>query len=1177
MKYLYWLLLSVFLNGLVVAQPQSFTLTPTDDRDNWAPNPGNNATVNASEYTYAYFRFNLSSVSGIVSRAQFRLLRPSPADAIDLKLYFADSDNWSENSNDGLPEFGRWNDQEPNLIVNQYNTTSTTLEMDVTAAVAKAFADDKLITLVIRKRTGGWSPFYSKDSEFKPALVVETTDTDVAAPGAPSNLLVSNIARTTVDLSWKAATDNVGVTGYEIFRDGQSVSMTAATQFSVSGLAPNTTYTFSVKAKDAAGNVSEPVSATATTLSNASLLTLSPNADRDSWGPNQGNASTVAASLYNTAYYRFDLSPAIDTIKKATLRFYATSGNATLRADLFLTTSDNWNESTADGLPALLPDVIVARPVPGAGYVEFDVSRFVTIEKLTGDKVITFALKTNIGAWTGFNAKESPANKPELVLDDAEGDSQPPAAPTNVQASAVGATSLKLSWDEAADDLLIKEYDVLQNGTKLGTTQLREFPVSELTSDTEYTFSIVARDISGKTSAPGTIVVRTKRLADLVKSNKIGMSLSAESVYSDLAKQGDRLTALDANGNSTNATPALNAQGWPTQDFQMILVDKRPTGYWWEPSDDNGGVDDSDLAFEDISGTYKMTFDGQADISSLFMPSGFEVKNKVFSAGRTSATFIIKSMRTGIDNGIIGIKFRNLQGFNNLSIVKEGVTGRFNPDFLNYVAPFSVLRFMDFTATNITIGELFNGPTENDLVKWEWEDRTKPEDARYNDGIIQQPTNPGKPKKGLPWEDVVAVSNETDADPWINIPVTASDDYIRQLARLFRDKLETDKAVYIEHSNEVWNFAFGQFIYNNLKAKQDARNGDIIAADGTTDERQLLLRRHIRRLLRIGKIFEEEFGAGSLITRIRPILAWWTIQPDEYKRMIDWAIANKAALGFNNINEILYGVASDGYYNPDENTMKTASLQDLLTGFQKRSVAKAEEYKHFSELAHSYGIKSTVYEGGPGDYIGVLENRDNRIRAARNPRIYGAVQAGIADTWFPNGGDIFIHFASMTPFSRYGQWGASWDYAVTNAPKYKALVDMAQPGNSIPALDGTAPTAPTNIKSVGKRKVGWVLNWTPSTDNGGTADAWVYHVVVNGDDIPAAVTPTNFATIEGLNDNSTYQIQIYAFDQLANRSVAGTFTLNTQVPPLVTTASTLKSCPGKPVSLSLTGCSGRVV
>ncbi|WP_431167890.1 fibronectin type III domain-containing protein, partial [Tenacibaculum halocynthiae] len=64
-------------------------------------------------------------------------------------------------------------------------------------------------------------------------------------------------AQTTLTLNWTASTDNVGVTGYDVFRGSTKIgSTTTATSYNVTGLAANTAYSFTVKAKDAAGNVS---------------------------------------------------------------------------------------------------------------------------------------------------------------------------------------------------------------------------------------------------------------------------------------------------------------------------------------------------------------------------------------------------------------------------------------------------------------------------------------------------------------------------------------------------------------------------------------------------------------------------------------------------------------------------------------------------------------------------------------------------------------------------------------------------------------------------------------------------------------------------------------------------------------------------------------------------------
>ncbi|MFL5343666.1 MAG: glycosyl hydrolase family 18 protein [Hyalangium sp.] len=79
---------------------------------------------------------------------------------------------------------------------------------------------------------------------------------DTQPPSTVTGLSLLGKAPRSVDLAWQASTDNVGVTGYEVFLDGGStpVASPAGTSVSVTGLTPGTLYTFTVKARDAAGN-----------------------------------------------------------------------------------------------------------------------------------------------------------------------------------------------------------------------------------------------------------------------------------------------------------------------------------------------------------------------------------------------------------------------------------------------------------------------------------------------------------------------------------------------------------------------------------------------------------------------------------------------------------------------------------------------------------------------------------------------------------------------------------------------------------------------------------------------------------------------------------------------------------------------------------------------------------
>jgi chitinase len=128
----------------------------------------------------------------------------------------------------------------------------------------------------------GWEP------PNVPALWLEKTGSvDVQAPTAPTGLTAPSKTANSVSLTWNASTDNVGVTGYEVFVGSATTAAATATSTSatVSGLSANTTYTFTVKARDAAGNRSSASSAFSVTTSPVS---------------NDNQAPSVPASLRST-------------------------------------------------------------------------------------------------------------------------------------------------------------------------------------------------------------------------------------------------------------------------------------------------------------------------------------------------------------------------------------------------------------------------------------------------------------------------------------------------------------------------------------------------------------------------------------------------------------------------------------------------------------------------------------------------------------------------------------------------------------------------------------------------------------------------------------------------------------------------------------------------------------
>lgn len=91
---------------------------------------------------------------------------------------------------------------------------------------------------------------------------------DTTAPSVPTGLIASSITQTGCSLSWTASTDNIGVTGYNIYQGTTLKTTVTGTSAAISGLTAGTTYSFSVKAKDAAGNLS--ASSTAVNVTTAS-------------------------------------------------------------------------------------------------------------------------------------------------------------------------------------------------------------------------------------------------------------------------------------------------------------------------------------------------------------------------------------------------------------------------------------------------------------------------------------------------------------------------------------------------------------------------------------------------------------------------------------------------------------------------------------------------------------------------------------------------------------------------------------------------------------------------------------------------------------------------------------------------------------------------------------------
>ncbi|HNP32088.1 MAG TPA: zinc-dependent metalloprotease family protein, partial [Flavobacterium sp.] len=276
-------------------------------------------------------------------------------------------------------------------------------------------------------------------------FTITAGSTDTVAPTAPT-LSASNTTQTTTDLSWSGATDNVAVTGYDVYKDGVLLGSTTSTTYAVTGLTNSTTYSFTVKAKDAAGNVSAASNA-------VSVTTLAPAPDTTA--PTAPTLSASGTTLTSTV---LTWSGATDNVAVTGYDIYK---------DGVLLTSVSASPYTVSGLSSSTTYAFTVRAKDAAGNVSVD-SNTASVTTLTPDTTA-------------------------------------PTAPT-LSASGTTATTTTLSWSGATDNVAVTGYDVYKGGVFLASTTTTSYAVTGLTASTAYTFTVRAKDAAGNVSADSNTV-----------------------------------------------------------------------------------------------------------------------------------------------------------------------------------------------------------------------------------------------------------------------------------------------------------------------------------------------------------------------------------------------------------------------------------------------------------------------------------------------------------------------------------------------------------------------------------------------------------------------------------------------------------------------------------------------
>ncbi len=251
-----------------------------------------------------------------------------------------------------------------------------------------------------------------------------TAAMDSQSPGSPTGLTATAAGSTKVDLAWSAVTDNVGVTGYRIYRNGPRIATVAgnALTYSDTSVAAATSYSYTVDAIDAAGNnsaLSAPASVTTPAPApTPTTLTFAPTADSTVEAPTPGTNFGLSAKLRTDgspdvrSYLRFNLSGLGPSVSNARLRIYANTANSLGYAVRGVTDS-LWGETTINynNAPAVGPIVRSSGTVPAGAWTELDITSLVTKNGL-----LNLALTSSSATATSYGSRESGATAPRLIV-----------------------------------------------------------------------------------------------------------------------------------------------------------------------------------------------------------------------------------------------------------------------------------------------------------------------------------------------------------------------------------------------------------------------------------------------------------------------------------------------------------------------------------------------------------------------------------------------------------------------------------------------------------------------------------------------------------------------------------------------------------------------------------------
>jgi chitodextrinase len=284
---------------------------------------------------------------------------------------------------------------------------------------------------------------------------------DSNAPSAPGQVAQVASSPSSATISWGKSSDDFGVVGYELWRNGVLAGTTWETSFTLGGLSCGSSASGSLRAYDAAGNKSNPTSFVVTTSKCSDIDPPSaPGTPRQTARTGTSVSATWAASADNV-------------------------GVAAYTVFLGGTRQGVTNERT----------ITVTGLACGKQY-----SLAVEANDAAGNKSSRSAADVRTAACTGPSTPT--------------GDKTPPSVPSSLSVSAATATGIGLAWHAASDNVGVDHYNVLRANNVIGTTTETKYSVAGLACGTSYGLGVVAYDAAGNASSPAQVLASTAPCAD---------------------------------------------------------------------------------------------------------------------------------------------------------------------------------------------------------------------------------------------------------------------------------------------------------------------------------------------------------------------------------------------------------------------------------------------------------------------------------------------------------------------------------------------------------------------------------------------------------------------------------------------------------------------------------------